>query len=319
MATTEPAPSNGKPAVFRLGTSAAQQTIAVVGDVWTLRILRTIFRHKRRYGDFVAEFGVSRAVLTDRLAKLVGHGVLVRHVVDGGHPEYRLTDSGMDLWPLFLAMWLWETDWGTARDPDTWAPDVPRSQVLHTGCQHAMRPQLRCVGCQQEVLPFDTEPVPAAGATASADATSASSGFRRARKDAAVPGAAGQKLVRVVGDRWNSAVVAAAFSGVRQFSGFEQALGIGPAQLSERLAELQQIGILRLRSIPGARPEYRLTRAGAALFPMILEMLRWGSTWLWLRPTPFTVRHKPCGQTLVARWHCSHCQQELQRETLRFS
>ena len=58
---------------------AAQRTIAVLGDVWTLRILRTIFRGKRRHGDFVAEFGVSRAVLNDRLGKLVEQGVLVRH------------------------------------------------------------------------------------------------------------------------------------------------------------------------------------------------------------------------------------------------
>jgi hypothetical protein len=62
---------------------AAQQTIAVIGDAWTLRILRSVFRGKRRHGDFVSAFGVSRAVLSDRLGKLVAHQVLERVVQQG--------------------------------------------------------------------------------------------------------------------------------------------------------------------------------------------------------------------------------------------
>ena len=76
------------------GVAEARRTIAVLGDVWTLRILRTVFRGKRRYGDFVAEFGVSRAVLTDRLGKLVEQGVLVRHAPDGGHPRSLMGSAG---------------------------------------------------------------------------------------------------------------------------------------------------------------------------------------------------------------------------------
>jgi hypothetical protein len=82
--------------------------------------------------------------------------VLVRDASDGGHPQYRLSESGLDLWSLFLAMWLWEQDWGTAKDPDTWAPDLPRSSVVHLGCGQAMRPVLLCDNCQGEVQPFDT-------------------------------------------------------------------------------------------------------------------------------------------------------------------
>ena len=302
--------------------SAAQRTIAVVGDVWTLRILRSVFRGRRRYGDFVREFGVSRAVLADRLGKLVAHQVLERHGPDGRHPEYRLTERGLDLWSLFLAMWLWESDWGTAQDPDTWAPDVPRAQLSHTTCGHAMRPRLRCMSCHTEVLPFDTraeEPdVPATVARAMAASGSA---FRRARAregdaDATRPP---QHLARVVGDRWNAAVVAAAFRGTRVFSKFQADLGIGPTQLSARLSELQQFGILRARAYAGTRLEYRLTRAGIALFPTTLEMVRWGNRWLWPEGAPLTVRHLPCQQLLDARWHCGHCEQELAREALRFS
>lgn len=332
------------PSSAHLSPRVARSTISVIGDLWTLRILRTIFRGKRRYGDFVKEFGVSRAVLSDRLDKLQAHGVVLRRAEPGRHPEYRLTESGLDLWPLFLAMWLWEVEWGTARDPDTWAPDVPRSHVLHTDCGHVMRPQLHCQHCRQQVLPYDTQamdpqalaamhaedlhaPVQLDGASREGAASAASmaagtpgSAFRRARAAAGQSQALGaqQRLVRVVGDRWNSAIVAAAFRGVRQFAQFEKDLGIGPAQLSDRLAELQRLEILRTRAYAGARQEYKLTHAGIALFPMTLELARWGSRWLWEQGGQLPVVHMPCGQMLEARWHCGHCQEELQREALRF-
>lgn len=304
-----------------LGASAAQRTIAVVGDAWTLRILRTIFRGRRRHGDFVREFGVSRAVLSDRLAKLVAHGVLVREAPDGRHPEYRLTERGLDLWSLFLAMWQWEMNWGTALDPDTWAPDLPRPQVTHAVCGHPMRPQMRCVACQQVVLPFDTRAdAPAGPVAGAADPAVRSSGFRKARAGAADMGSAprAQRLTRIVGDRWNSAVVAAAFRGTRLFARFQAELQIGPAQLSDRLAELQSLGILRARAYAGTRQEYRLTQAGIALFPLTLELLRWGNRWLAPTGDRLTLRHQPCGQVLDARWHCDQCQGALVRDALRF-
>ena len=306
-------------AAVQASGSVAQRTIAVVGDAWTLRILRSVFRGQRRHGEFVKEFGVSRAVLSDRLARLVGYGVLERAVLDGSHPEYRLTERGLDLWSLFLAMWQWEIDWGTARDPDTWAPDLPRSQVSHSVCGHPMRPQLRCLACRQLVLPFDTRAEPSMQHPARTDSQApVSSGFRKARASAE-PAARTQRLSRIIGDRWNSAVVAAAFRGTRLFARFEAELKIGPAQLSDRLAELQQLGILRTRVLAGARLEYRLTQAGIALFPMTLELVRWGNRWLSEGADPLAVRHLPCGSVLQARWHCGHCVQELARDAVRFT
>ncbi len=306
------------------GVIAAQSAVAVLGDVWTLRILRTIFRGKRRYGDFVNAFGVSRAVLTNRLGKLIGHGVLVRDASDGGHPQYRLSESGLDLWSLFLAMWLWEQDWGTAKDPDSWAPDLPRSSVVHLGCGQAMRPVLLCDNCQGEVRPFDTRlfapELPADGAAQAQSEVDRSSAFRRARGAGASPSSGNTRLSRVVGDRWNSVIVGAAFRGTRLFSQFEGELGIGPAQLSDRLAELQRLDILNARTYAGARQEYRLTKAGLALFPMVLELMRWANQWL-MQPQPqlrLHLQHVPCGQSLTAHWHCSHCRETLARASIRF-
>jgi DNA-binding HxlR family transcriptional regulator len=280
-----------------------------------------MFRGKRRFSDFVNEFGVSRAVLTDRLSKLVEHGVLYRLAEKGAHPEYRLTPCGLDLWSLFLAMWIWETEWGTAKDPDTWAPDMPRAQVAHTVCGHAMQPRLCCTHCHQEVTAFDTVGVPSTAERWAGQEGGVVSSFRRARQPANVGDAANQvqTLSRIVGDRWNSAMVAAAFRGIRTFSRFEQELAIRPAQLSQRLAELLQLGILRTHVNQGGRQEYRLTKAGVALFPATLEMVRWGNRWMLEGDRPFRIQHLPCQHDLVAKWHCGHCQMPLERDTVHFS
>jgi DNA-binding HxlR family transcriptional regulator len=308
--------------VGALGVIAAQSAVAVLGDVWTLRILRTIFRGKRRYGDFVQAFGVSRAVLSTRLGKLVEHGVLVRDAGDGGHPQYRLSESGLDLWSLFLAMWLWEQDWGTAKDPDSWAPDLPRSSVVHLGCGQAMRPVLLCGNCQGEVQPFDTRllapELPPVGAAQGQSDVDRSSAFRRARGAGASTSNGITRLGRVVGDRWNSVIVGAAFRGTRLFSQFESELGIGPAQLSDRLAELQRLDILSARTYVGARQEYRLTQAGLALFPMVLELMRWANQWLVQPQQRLHLQHVSCDQRLTAHWHCSNCRDQLARDTIRF-
>ncbi|MBL8376314.1 MAG: helix-turn-helix transcriptional regulator [Burkholderiales bacterium] len=324
------------PALVRTsGAVAAQRTIAVVGDVWSLRLLRSVFRGRRRHGDFVAELGISRAVLSDRLARLVEHDVLLRHALPGRHPEYRLTERGLDLWSLFLAMWQWEADWSQWDDAQSWAIDRPRPQVRHTECGQVMRPQLRCGACGDAVLPFDTragpgeaeaepgahvcagdgaisQPAALAGSTARPTPDSA---FRRGRGAQREQGTA---LAQVVGDRWSAAVVAAAFRGARQFAQFRQQIGIGPAQLSGRLVELQGLGLLRARRYAGSRQEYRLTRAGIALFPMTLELLRWGNRWLAGPGEDYPVQHLPCGQPLHARWHCDQCGEELKRETVSF-
>lgn len=306
---------------------AARATVAVIGDTWTLRILRSIFRGKRRYRDFIEECGVSRAVLADRLEKLQNHGVLERQVRHGRHPEYRFTQAGLDLWSLYLAMWLWEMEWGRGRDPEQQGPDVPRSELWHTDCNHVMRPELRCAHCARAVLPFDTRPEAAeASPDAQVETDDAgtwpalpASSYRRTRRDAsgtAHPGAA--RLWRVVGDRWNTLIVSSAFRGLRLFSQFEQDLQIGSAQLSDRLGELQQLGILRAHAYAGSRQEYRLTRAGVALFPMVLEMARWGNRWLWPLQGKLFLQHVPCGESLRADWHCGHCGERVTRKTLRF-
>ncbi len=79
------------------------------------------------------------------------------------------------------------------------------------------------------------------------------------------------------------------------------------------------MGILRAQPYAGTRQEYRLTRAGIALFPVILELLRWGNSWLAAKGERLLLDHLPCGRTLGTQWCCGHCGGVLQRAALRFA
>lgn len=299
--------------VFLPSPSSAQRTISVIGDAWTLRILRTVFRGRRRHSDFVSDLGISRAVLANRLSKLVNDELLIRHAIEGGHPEYRLTERGLDLWALFLSMWAWETEWGTGVIGNAPLAEQPRPMLAHTACGHKMRPKLQCQHCKMEVRPFDTQAE--AGPGYLHIASGEQSMFRRSNKNTMTEASAAQThtLMRVIGDRWNSALLAGAFKGLKLFSEFEKDLGIGPSQLSDRLGELLNLGILRTHSYSGKRQEYRLTQKGIAMFPIVLELIRWGDVWLWPAGAPVVLRHKPCGCLLVGCWYCGHCHKLLNR------
>jgi DNA-binding HxlR family transcriptional regulator len=85
------------------------RTVGVVGDRWTLLILRDCFLRVRRFEDFQERLGITRHVLADRLRKLVREGVLkkVAYQTRPRRYEYRLTDKGLDLHPLLMAIVHW--------------------------------------------------------------------------------------------------------------------------------------------------------------------------------------------------------------------
>jgi DNA-binding HxlR family transcriptional regulator len=98
------------------GCSLAR-ALEVVGERWTLLIVRDAFFGVRRFGDFAAHLAIPRAVLTHRLSALVEAGVLT--IVPGphGHDEYALTGKGLDLWPVVRSLLAWGDDYYSAKGP----------------------------------------------------------------------------------------------------------------------------------------------------------------------------------------------------------
>jgi DNA-binding HxlR family transcriptional regulator len=89
------------------------RTLEIMGDRWTMLILRDVFRGRRRFDEIRLELGVARPVLSDRLRKLVDAGVLEK-VPYQAHPpryEYRLTPMGTELSPALVALMRWGDRW----------------------------------------------------------------------------------------------------------------------------------------------------------------------------------------------------------------
>jgi DNA-binding HxlR family transcriptional regulator len=137
------------------------QCLEVVGEWWSLLILRDVFLGIRRFDDIQARLGISRNVLNQRLSRLVDLGVLER-VPYQDHPpryEYRLTDKGRDLRLVITAMRQWGDKWA--------APDGPPVEIVHTACDHVSQAVPTCSHCGD---PLDARAVRAIPGPGSRDA-----------------------------------------------------------------------------------------------------------------------------------------------------
>ncbi|MFC6884727.1 MULTISPECIES: winged helix-turn-helix transcriptional regulator [Actinomadura] len=134
------------------------RSLEVVGDRWTMLVIRSAFEGVRRFDDFQDALGVARNVLTDRLARLCEEGVL-RRVPYQERPEryeYRLTRKGVELWPAMMTL----LAWGDRH----YAPDGPPMVIKHRGCGGTMTDRLACDSCGARLEPNEVEPVPGPGA-----------------------------------------------------------------------------------------------------------------------------------------------------------
>ncbi len=133
------------------------QCLEVVGEWWSMLILRDAFLGVTRFDQFQQRLGISRNILAQRLGRLVDEAVLEKHAYSQHPPryDYRLTDKGRDLWPVLNAM----RQWG-----DTYAaPDGPPLQVVHRSCGEVSRAVLTCSACGEQMSARDVRAVPGPG------------------------------------------------------------------------------------------------------------------------------------------------------------
>lgn len=136
------------------------RTVSVIGDRWTLLVLRDCFLRVRRFEEFEARLGITRHVLADRLKKLVAEGVLkkVPYHTSPVRYEYRLTDKGLDLYPVLMSI----VHWG-----DTHMAGRAGRPLLHRhlACGHTFDPVLVCSACREPIDPRQVRVAPGPGAT----------------------------------------------------------------------------------------------------------------------------------------------------------
>lgn len=137
------------------------RAMAVLGERWTLVVLREVFGGVRRFADMRERCGVPRQVLTNRLAMLVDEGLLrrepyrepgsrVRH-------EYRLTEKGLAIYPVLVAV----KEWGDRYYCD---PEGPPLRFKHRDCGAEMHQELHCADGHRVEEYRDVIPRPGPGA-----------------------------------------------------------------------------------------------------------------------------------------------------------
>jgi DNA-binding HxlR family transcriptional regulator len=277
----------------------------IVGDEWTLWIVQMSLAGLSQYNEYLHAGPISSAVLTARLARLVEADVLER-VRDHARPprhHYRLTERGRQMWPILLTMWEWERTW--VDDPTERLPEM-----RHLTCEALFTPVLVCEACDQEVVARDVSGGfgPSGGwARSIPPATTRRRAHSGSRPDELVV-----QTMAVIGNRWSTALLGAAFLGATRFGEFEQRMGAPPTIVAERLRSFCDIGVLE--QTPPAQG-YRLTRKGRAFFPVMASILEWSQQWF-VSPEGPALRLEHAGHTFHPRLKCSTCHELLRGATV---
>jgi DNA-binding HxlR family transcriptional regulator len=140
------------------------RTLELMGERWTMLVIREAFLGTRRFDVLAERLGIARNVLTDRLKRLVEEGVLekVRYQERPERFEYRLTEKGVDLWPVLVALLQYGDRY--------YAPGGPPMLLTHRGCGGALDDRRMCVRCGEKLQAQDVQAAPGPSAAAPAPA-----------------------------------------------------------------------------------------------------------------------------------------------------
>ena len=133
------------------------QCLEVIGEWWSMLILRDVFLGVTRFDQLQQRLGISRNVLNQRLAHLVEHGVLEK-VAYSERPlryDYRLTEKGRDLWPVLTTIRQWGDKYA--------APDGPPLRLRHKDCGRITSAVLICDKCGEPLNSRDVRAQSGAG------------------------------------------------------------------------------------------------------------------------------------------------------------
>ena len=142
----------------RFEAESASRTLALLGEKWTLLILREAFFGVRRYGQLVRNLGIPRPTLSTRLRTLADAGLLqrVRYATDPDRHEYRLTSAGIDLFPSIVTLMRWG-------DAHLAGPEGAPIALRHSDCGEIADPYLACRNCGAEIDARNVTPERGAG------------------------------------------------------------------------------------------------------------------------------------------------------------
>jgi DNA-binding HxlR family transcriptional regulator len=145
-------------ATFAAMRCSIARAVDRIGDGWSPLILRDLFLGVSRFDDLIEDLGISRNLLTRRLASLSKDGIVTRQPYQARpvRYEYALTPAGLDLVPVLVAL----SAWG-----DRWAPlpEGPPMVFAHKHCGFRFTPRIRCSACGDEIVAREIRALPGPG------------------------------------------------------------------------------------------------------------------------------------------------------------
>jgi DNA-binding HxlR family transcriptional regulator len=292
------------------------RTVGILCNSWSFLILRECLFGGRRFQTFQSILGLPRQTLAIRLKQLTSQGLL-RQAQYSERPqrsEYRLTEMGMDLYPVFLALLNFGDKWLAGKSG-------PPLQLFHRSCGRACTPVVACSHCGKGV--------DAAHATYRDGPGAGTSPLNRTKRNRRQsehtllerrrPCSVARSL-KIIGDYWSFMVNREAFFGVRRFDEIQNKLGIAPTILTDRLGRLVSEGILAKKKyldLP-ERFEYRLTAMGKDLYLPLIAMLRWGDRWLSGDAPPLILTHTICGHDFDPAVICNKCGKPVEARAMTY-
>ena len=146
---------------FKKMNCSIARALEVVGEWWALLVVRDAFNGVRRFEDFQTNLGVARNVLAARLKRLVEQGVLERRPYSENPPrfEYRLTEKGLDLYPVIISLLAWGDRWECGKKG-------PPMLLVDRETGAKVAPELRDATSGKKLEPRAMRVVPGPGASA---------------------------------------------------------------------------------------------------------------------------------------------------------
>lgn len=293
-------------------TCSIWRALEVVGDTPTLLVLEASWLGARRFDDLRGRTGLLKALLSDRLKRLVESGLLRKQLYCQNPPRYAyvITEKGRGIYWTSLMLLRWETRWNEGKNRIA-------IELTHSNCGKKFMPEPACGSCGATIdaTQVDWEEGPGVGWM-----QPVYSRRRQQRQSSEAATSLMQESAQIMGDRWASLIMRSIFTGITRFEAIRADSGIATNILAERLNWLKSVGVIRAVTSEGVRRhEYRLTRKGVEYYPVLLMLMKWGDCH-YVSPAgpPLLLKHKGCGKALDPQVVCSECRTPVKPEDVTY-
>ncbi|GLQ25146.1 transcriptional regulator [Algimonas ampicilliniresistens] len=281
------------------------RALEVVGDYPTLLILEVSWLGGKRFDGIRRRTGLLKASLSSRLRRLVEAGLMEKRRYCDSPPryEYIMTEKGQGLYWVALMLLRWERRWQE--------PGKISVELTHKTCGKVFDPVPACGACNVEIDPKEVEWSEGPGVS---QMKALYSRRRRSRDAEQKSNSLMDQAAQIMGDRWSSLILRSIYTGINRFDEILADTAIATNILSERLAWLEEIGMIRPKQYHSNPPryEYRLRSKGVDYYHALLMLQKWGDTY-YCAPEgpPLLLTHKLCDSSLDPKVICSECQEPI--------